>query len=443
MKNFYNSFIFIMFFILIYFFKYQFNIKKYYNKKINHKDTIKKHNKLITINLYKKFNEPCLTSLKDPYRIYYYKLFLLEYNSNKNIKNLKNPLISVIVPIYNGEKFLMRSLLSIESQTIQDFEIIYIDDCSTDNSIKLIKELSLIDNRIRLFKNKFNRGTLYTKSFGVTQAKGKYILIIDQDDIYINKNLFKILYDIIKHKDLDIVQFRYNNYFLENDFFSYGENSKDETFNTIIIQPELGDIRFYLNESLYKTFFLWDKLIKKETYINALKYLGEEQWGKKMIHREDHLATFAIYKIAKSFMKIDLFGYSHLIYEGQESTDFFKIESGKTISQEKYDKMLYYQFEFINFINKKTKENEKEKNIANRELLKIIRNLNFAKKIKNIKIKNFVINICNDYLKSIFINKKTKNILLNFLKMFYNENFKIIFKLKINNFFLNLLYNFL
>ncbi len=434
MKNFYNSFIIILFFILFYFYKYQFNIKNYYNKKINYKDTIKKHNKFITINLYKKFNEPCLTSLKDSYRINYYKLFLLEYNSNKKIKNLKNPLISVIVPIYNGEKFLMRSLLSIESQTIQDFEIIYIDDCSKDNSIKLINELSLIDNRIRLFKNTINRGTLYTKSFGVTQAKGKYILIIDQDDIYINKNLFKILYDIIKQKDLDIVQFRYNNYFLENNFFSYGENNEDETFNTIITQPELGDIQFYLNESLYKTFFLWDKLIKRETYINALKYLGEEQWGKKIIHREDHLATFAIYKIAKNFIKIDLFGYSHLIYEGQESTDFFNIVSGKTIPQEKYDKMLYYQFEFINFINKKTKENEKEKKIVNRELLKIIENINFTKKIKNIKIKNFVINICNDCLKSNFITKETKKILLNFLKLFYIENFKILFELKIINF---------
>ena len=75
MKNFYNSFIIIMFFILFYFFIYQFNIKQYYNKKINYKDTIKIHNKLITINLYNKFNEPCLTSLKDSYRIYYYKFF--------------------------------------------------------------------------------------------------------------------------------------------------------------------------------------------------------------------------------------------------------------------------------------------------------------------------------------------------------------------------------
>ena len=185
MKNFNNAFIIVNFFILIYLFIYQYNIKKYYIKKINYKDTITEHNKLATINLYKEFNEPSLISLNGSYRIYYYKLFLLEFNKNKNNNNLKKPLISVIVPIYNGENFLMRSLLSIESQTFQDFEIIYIDDCSIDSSIKLINELILIDDRIKLFKNNYNRGILYTKSFGVTQAKGKYILIIDQDDIYI------------------------------------------------------------------------------------------------------------------------------------------------------------------------------------------------------------------------------------------------------------------
>jgi len=436
MKDTNNSFI-IIFLISIYFFLNQYNIKKYYKKKLYYKDSIIKHNKLITINLYNEFNEPCLTSLKDSYRINYYKLFLLKYNSNKNIKKFKNPLISVIIPIFNGEKILMRSLLSIESQSIQDYEIIYVDDCSTDNSIKLINELLLTDDRIRLFKNKYNRGTLYTKSFGVTQAKGKYIMIIDQDDIYINKNLFKSLYNIAKQKDLDIIQFRYNNYFLGDGFFSYGENSEDETFNTIITQPELGDIKFYLNESLYKTFFIWDKFIKRKTYIDALKYLGEDQWGKKMIHREDHLVTFAIYKIAKTFMKIDLFGYSHLIYEGQESTDFYNIVLGKTISQDKIDKMLYYQFEFINFMNNKTNENEEEKSIAIRELLKIVENINFAKKIKNIKIKNFIIDVCNSYLKLIFLKKETKNILINFLKIFYNENYKILYKFKIIYFLLN------
>ena len=71
-----NSFVIIIFFISIYLFINQYNIKQYYNKTINYKDTIIKHNKLITIKLYSVFNEPCLTSLVGYNRIYYYKLFL-------------------------------------------------------------------------------------------------------------------------------------------------------------------------------------------------------------------------------------------------------------------------------------------------------------------------------------------------------------------------------
>ncbi len=341
--------------------------------------------------------------------------------------------------MYNGEKILIRSLLSIESQSFEDFEIIYVDDCSKDNSTKLIKEFQKIDERIRLFINKKNRGTLYTKSFGVTQAKGKYILIIDQDDIYIDKNLFKQIYNKGIQNDLDIIQFRYNNYFLENEYFSFGGFGRNHNFDKIIIQPELGDIQFYLNESLYKSFFLWDKLIKKETYLKALNYLGEEQWGKNMVHREDHLITFALYKVAQKYMKIKLFGYSHLIYEGQESTDFFNIVKGKSISLEKTEKMLSYQFEFIKFIYNKTKYDKKEKNIAIRELIKIVGNLNFAKKIEDINIKNFVIKICNMYLKCIFLNYENKKILIFFLKKFYYLNFKKIYKFFLIKFFFTFL----
>ena len=425
----------IFFFIFIYLFINQYKMKIFNKKKNNELNIFEKNNKLTTIKIYNEFNEPSLTSLKGNDLISYYKLFLSKYLLNNKNKILKNPLISVIIPVYNGEKILIRSLLSIESQSFEDFEIIYVDDCSKDNSTKLIKEFQKIDERIRLFINNKNRGTLYTKSFGVTQAKGKYILIIDQDDIYIDKNLFKQIYKKVLENDLDIIQFRYNNYFLENDYFSFGGFGRNHNFDNIIIQPELGDIQFYLNENLYKSFFLWDKLIKKETYLKALNYLGEEQWGKNMVHREDHLVTFALYKVAQKYMKIKLFGYSHLIYKGQESTDFFNIVSGKTISLEKTEKMLSYQFEFIKFIYNKTKNNKKEKNIAIRELLKIVGNLNFAKKIEDINIKNFVIKICNMYLKCIFLNDENKKILIFFLKKFYYHNFKKIYKFFLIKFF--------
>ena len=431
--------VYISLFIFIYLFinQYKMKMKILDNKTINDLNILEQNNKINIIKIYNEFNEPSLTSLKDNDLILYYKLFLSKYLLNNKNKIHENPLISVIIPVYNGEKILIRSLLSIESQSFEDFEIIYVDDCSSDNSTKLIKEFQKIDERIRLFINNKNRGTLYTKSFGVTQAKGKYILIIDQDDIYIDKNLFKQIYNEIIKNDLDIIQFRYNNFFLENEYFTFGGYGRNHNFDNIIIQPELGDIQFYLNESLYKSFFLWDKLIKKETYLKALNYLGEEQWGKNMVHREDHLITFALYKVAQKYMKIKLFGYSHLIYEGQESTDYFNIVVGKTISLEKTEKMLSYQFEFIKFIYNKTKYNKKEKNIAIRELIKIIGNLNFAKKIEDINIKNFIINICNIYLKCIFLNDENKKILIFFLKKFYNLNFKIIYKFFLIKYFFN------
>jgi glycosyltransferase involved in cell wall biosynthesis len=435
MANINNLNINIIFFILIYFIIHYFKIKKYYYKNLNNRQTLEEFNKLITIKLYSEYNEPCLTLLKEYERISYYKIFLSKYISTKINKIKKKPLISVIIPVYNGENILIRSLLSIESQTFQDFEIIYIDDCSKDNSIKLINELKLIDKRIRLFSNKKNRGTLYTKSIGVIQAKGNYILIIDQDDIYINNYLFYNIYQEAKIKDLDIVQFRHNNYFLSNNHFTYGGIGAIKDINNIITQPELGDVEFYLNETLYKTFFLWDKLIKKETYLKALKYLGEQQWGKNIVHREDHLMTFALFKVAKKFIKINLFGYSHLIYVGQESTDYFNIVAGKNISEEKTEKMLSYQFEFIKFIYNNTKETQKEKKIAIRELMKIVGNINFAKKIQNKNVKYFVIKICNYYLKSIFLNKEKKKILICFLKIFYDKNFKILYKFNLIKFF--------
>jgi glycosyltransferase involved in cell wall biosynthesis len=69
-----------------------------------------------------------------------------------------------------------------------------VDDCSKDNSVNLIKELMIKDPRIILFQNKENKGMLYTKTRGVLLAKGKYVLILDMDDIYTQRDAFSTLY---------------------------------------------------------------------------------------------------------------------------------------------------------------------------------------------------------------------------------------------------------
>ena len=374
--------------------------------------------------LFKEYNKPYLRNLNDKEFEDYIIIFIKKYLNKIDISNINDiPKISIIIPVYNGKKFLIRSLLSIYAQSFKNIEIIYVDDYSTDNSTKLIQSFQKLDKRIKLFINNENRGTLYTKSYGVTKANGKFVMVMDQDDIYIDKNLFLNLIEITEKNDLDILQFKYNEYNPITNKIKYN-NIKFSTNYNIIKQPELGNINLYLNEA-HKSFLLWDKLIKKKIYLNALDYLGEKQWGINLVHREDHLMTFALYKRANNYMKINKYGYSHIISENQESSDFNNIKRGKYVSLIKREKMLLYQFQFFKFIFDYTNKIKKEKRIAIRELMKIVKSINFVTIVYNENIKNLVINVSNLYLKCIFLKNREKKILLRFINKFYILNYKI------------------
>ncbi len=416
----------IFFFIIIIYDAITRKLKKKNKKKNFINDIEKVYISNMTRTLFKEYNEPCLINLNDKEFDDYNIIFIKKYLNKIDISNINGiPKISIIIPVYNGKKFLIRSLLSIYAQSYRNIEIIYVDDYSTDNSTKLIQSFQKLDKRIKLFINNENRGTLYTKSFGVTKANGKFVMVMDQDDIYIDKNLFLNLIEISEKNDLDILQFKYNDYNPKTNNIIYDSIKFSSNYNNIIKQPELGNINLYLNEALYKSFFLWDKLIKKKIYLNALDYLGEKQWGINLVHREDHLMTFALYKRAKNYMKINKYGYSHIINENQESRDYFNIKKGKYVSPIKREKMLLYQFQFNKFIFEYTKKTKKEKKIAIRELMKTVKNINFVTRVYDENIKNLVINVSNLYLKCIFLKKREKKFLLRFINKFYILNYKI------------------
>jgi len=139
-------------------------------------------------------------------------LFFIYLNSNVEIvKNKilirKEPKISVIIPIFNGGKFLNHSLKSVQNQKFKDIEIIIIDDNSNDNSLEIIKRYIRNDKRIKFIKNKNNRRILFCKSFGALNSKGEYSFELDQDDKIINDNAFDILYNESKEFELDLLHF--------------------------------------------------------------------------------------------------------------------------------------------------------------------------------------------------------------------------------------------
>lgn len=102
---------------------------------------------------------------------------------------MNKPKISVIMPNYNGEKYLVEAIESILNQTYRDFEFIIIDDGSTDNSVKIIKKYAQKDKRIKLLTNKKNLGLIKSLNKGLKIAKGKYIARMDSDDISLPKRL--------------------------------------------------------------------------------------------------------------------------------------------------------------------------------------------------------------------------------------------------------------
>ncbi len=114
--------------------------------------------------------------------------------------------ISVIVPVYNVEEYLSDCLDGILSQSLTDIEIIGIDDCSTDQSAKILKEYASKDKRIKIVKNEINRGPGYSRNKGIGMAAGKYIMFVDSDDMVAEGSLLA-LYNKAEDSQADGVLF--------------------------------------------------------------------------------------------------------------------------------------------------------------------------------------------------------------------------------------------
>jgi glycosyltransferase involved in cell wall biosynthesis len=128
----------------------------------------------------------------------------------KNEKHIENPKISVIIPVYNVEKFLRKCLDSVVNQTMRDIEIICINDGSTDGSLDILKEYAEKDDRIIVI-NQTNGFVGSARNNGLKIARGKYIQFVDSDD-YLELNACETAYKYALQYDADVVVFGYKNF---------------------------------------------------------------------------------------------------------------------------------------------------------------------------------------------------------------------------------------
>lgn len=111
-------------------------------------------------------------------------------------------IISIIVPVYNGEKYLRETVQRILESEYQEIEVILIDDGSTDNSLKICNDLGESDSRVSVYHQE-NQGIVAARNEGLMQAKGKYICFCDQDDI-VNKSTYRKMYEAAKKENVDL-----------------------------------------------------------------------------------------------------------------------------------------------------------------------------------------------------------------------------------------------
>ena len=130
--------------------------------------------------------------------------------SDNAIANNKSnsPWLSVILPVYNGEKYISKCLDTILGQTFADFEAIVVDDGSTDKTPDICREYTTKDKRIRYLR-KENGGSFKARIYGAEHANGAYFTFCDIDDFYTTKNAFKIMYDELKDGKFSVLQFGY------------------------------------------------------------------------------------------------------------------------------------------------------------------------------------------------------------------------------------------
>lgn len=164
--------------------------------------------------------------------------------------------VSIIIPIYNVEKYIKECLDSIIGQTLKDIEIICVDDGSTDHSYEILEDFVQKDNRIKIIK-KLNSGYGDSMNTGISQAQGEYIGIVESDD-WVERNMFETLYKAAKEHNAEVVKSNFFDYYSTDSFrCKLREILPDKDYNQVFSPLERQGI-FYSKPSI------WSAIYKKE-----------------------------------------------------------------------------------------------------------------------------------------------------------------------------------
>lgn len=235
---------------------------------------------------------------------------------------------SIIVPVYNVEKYLEDCLDSILKQTYDDFEVIVVNDGSTDNSQKVIDNYAKRDNRIKAFKKK-NGGVSDARNYGISKAKGEYFIFVDSDDTINDKLLEKLDKEIKKYDEIDLIKYQ----------LQMTDKEPQLEFNTFDL----------LNgEEAFLELIKDDLFVSPVTYAYRLEYFRNKKFKYEVgrIH-EDFGLTPLIVISANKVSAIDYVGYNYIVRENSIMTN----NSNERLIKKNEDTLFFYD-NMMKFIEK-------------------------------------------------------------------------------------------
>lgn len=331
--------------------------------------------------------------------------------------------VSVIIPIYNVEKYLERCLDSILNQTLQDIEIICVDDGSTDNSSRILQKYKQLDHRIKVITQP-SSGQGIARNNAIDIARGEYIGFVDPDD-YVSPQMYEIMYAKAKAYDVDLVE---GSFFIDNQARNYLKKQKNKLN---LPTNNIFNWKVKKNYVFSAKLAVWNKLYRRE-FIRKynIKFMN-------VLRGEDIIFTVKSRVLANKIIYIDNADYYYVIKEDNSIIINPDLKEKIEVNQFEYYELFKQSLENSNIYN--IIENDYKKWVINSCLnglwqQQFKKKLNYLKKLYNfLSFRDFLILILY------FTYYSFKNNLFSIHNIYYdNKRYKIFTILGIN---IKILYN--
>lgn len=229
------------------------------------------------------------------------------------------PKVSVITPVYNGEKYLKETILSVLNQTFDDFEYLLVNHASTDSSLQIMQQYQTQDNRIKIIQLDINKGgPAYPRNEGVKAAQGEFIAFVDADDIW-KEDKLQIQIDYFKENPaIDMIYSRSDIINEHGDILVNSNNSLLKNFLSIFLEDK--------KTIFYTNFININTLIMKNNRLNSFRedtfFIAIEDWmfhilnfytGKKGKYLDESLIYYRIHTASLSNRTSDI-SYRKIFY---------------------------------------------------------------------------------------------------------------------------------